>query len=39
VKGVFNKGSWIRLIDMSSNIVNSNIKNVELICYGKGIFG
>ncbi len=39
VKGVFNKGSWVRLIDSSKETINSNIKNVELICYGKGIFG
>ena len=37
VKGVFNYGKWARLIDGIGNIINSNIKNVELICYGKGI--
>lgn len=39
VKGIFNKGSWVRLIDSTKKIINSNVKNVELICYGKGIFG
>lgn len=38
VKGIFNYGKWIRIIDNLGNIINSNIKNVELICYGKGIF-
>ena len=28
----------IRLINSAKKIINSNIKNVELICYGKGIF-
>ena len=39
VKGVFNYGKWIRLVDSIGNIINSNVKNVELIHYGKGIFG
>ena len=33
VKGMFNYGKWIRLEDGT----NTNIKNVELICYGKGL--
>ncbi len=37
VKGVFNYGNWIRLIDSIGNIVNTNIKNVELVKYGKGL--
>ena len=37
VKGVFNYGKWIRLIDSSANIININIKNVELITYGQGL--
>jgi len=37
VKGVFNYGKWIRLVDSVGSIVNSNIKKVELITYGKGI--
>ena len=39
VKSVFSYGKWVRLVDDIGNIVNSNIKNVELIYYGKGIFG
>ena len=39
VKGMFNKGSWVRLVDSTKEIINSNVRNVELICYGKGIFG
>ena len=39
VKGVFNYGKWVRLVDSIGSIINSNVKNVELICYGKGIFG
>jgi len=38
VKGVFGYGKQIRLINSTKEIINSNIKNVELICYGKGIF-
>ena len=37
VKGVFNYGKWIRLVDSVGNIINTNIKKVELITYGKGI--
>ncbi len=37
VKGVFNYGNWIRLINPIGNIINTNIKNVELILYSKGI--
>ena len=37
VKGVFNYGKWVRLIDSVGNTINSNIKNVELVKYGKGI--
>jgi len=33
VKGIFNYGKWVRLEDST----NANIKNVELICYGKGL--
>jgi len=36
VKGVFNYGTWVRLSD-DSNIINTNIKNVTLINYGKGL--
>jgi len=37
VKGVFNYGNWVRLVDNLGNIINSNIKKVEVICYGKGM--
>jgi hypothetical protein len=37
VKGVFNYGKWIRLVNTVGKTINSNIKNVELIKYGKGI--
>jgi hypothetical protein len=37
VKGVFNYGKWVRLVDSVGNTINSNIKNVELIKHGKGI--
>jgi 5-methylcytosine-specific restriction endonuclease McrA len=37
VKGVFKYGKWIRLVDSIGNILNTNIKNVELIKYGKGL--
>jgi 5-methylcytosine-specific restriction endonuclease McrA len=37
VKGVFNFGKWVRLCDSNGAIVNTNIKNVELVKYGKGL--
>jgi hypothetical protein len=37
VKGVFNYGKWIRLVNTIGKTINSNIKNVELIKYGKGL--
>ena len=37
VKGVFNYGKWIRLVDKFGNVINSNIKNVRLIQYGRGL--
>jgi 5-methylcytosine-specific restriction endonuclease McrA len=37
VKGVFNYGKWIRLCDSNGAVVNTNIKNVELLKYGKGL--
>jgi len=33
VKGMFNYGKWVKLSDGT----NTNIKNVELMCYGKGL--
>lgn len=37
VKGIFNYGKWVRLVNSTGIIINSNIKKVELITYGKGI--
>jgi len=37
VKGVFNYGTWVRLSDSQGAVVNTNIKNVELLKYGKGL--
>jgi hypothetical protein len=37
VKGVFNYGKWIRLSDSNGTVVNTNIKNVKLLKYGKGL--
>jgi len=37
VKGMFNYGKWVRLIDVEKNIKNLNVKKVELIKYGKGL--
>ena len=36
VKGAFSYGKYIRLSD-NSNTINTNIKNVSLITYGKGL--
>ena len=37
VKGVFNYGTWVRLSDSNGAGVNTNIKNVELLKYWKGL--
>jgi len=37
VKGVFNYGTWVRLRDSHGTVVNANVKNVELLKYGKGL--
>jgi hypothetical protein len=37
VKGVFNYGTWVRLCDSHGAVVNTNIKNVKLLKYGKGL--
>ncbi len=37
VKGVFNYGKWIRLVNTAGKIINSHIKHVKLIKYGKGL--
>lgn len=36
-KGMFNYGTWIRMKDSEGNTTNSNVKNVELIKYSKGL--
>lgn len=38
VKGVFNKGRWVRLKTLFGETVNCNIEKVRLIVYGKGLF-
>ncbi len=37
VKGIFNYGAWVRLCDSNGAVVNTSIKNVELLKYGKGL--
>jgi 5-methylcytosine-specific restriction endonuclease McrA len=37
VKGVFNYGTWIRLCDSHGAVVNTSIKKVALLKYGKGL--
>ncbi len=37
VKSMFNYGAWIRLRNENGKDINTNIKNVELITYGKGL--
>ena len=37
VKGMFNYGSWVRMKNSEENTVNSNIKDVELLKYRKGL--
>ncbi len=37
VKGVFNYGIWVRLCDSHGAVVNTSIKKVELLKYGKGL--
>jgi len=37
VKGVFNYGTWVRLCDSNGTVVNTNIKHVKLLNYGKGL--
>ena len=38
LKSVFGYGKRVGLVDSIGTVINSNIRNVELICYGKGIF-
>jgi hypothetical protein len=37
VKGVFSYGTWVRLSDSQGKLVNTNIKKVHLVKYGKGL--
>ena len=37
VKGVFNYGKWVRIITKAGEVVNSNIRNIEVVKYGKGM--
>ncbi|MBC8459272.1 MAG: HNH endonuclease [Deltaproteobacteria bacterium] len=37
VKGMFNYGKWVRLANPFGDIVNSNVRKVELVKYGKGL--
>ncbi|MHA2060922.1 MAG: hypothetical protein ACW963_01335, partial [Candidatus Sifarchaeia archaeon] len=37
VKGVFNYGKWVRLRDSQGAVVNTSIKKVKLLKYGKGL--
>jgi len=37
VKGMFNYGKWVRMEDNDGNTVNSNVKDVELVKYRKGL--
>lgn len=37
VKGMFSYGKWVKLVNQVGEIVNSNIKSVKLIKYGKGL--
>jgi 5-methylcytosine-specific restriction endonuclease McrA len=38
VKGMFNYGKWVRMKDSDDNTVNSNVKNVKLVKYRKGLY-
>ncbi len=37
VKGVFSYGKWVRIVTKAGEVINTNIKNVEMLKYGKGI--
>jgi len=37
VKGMFNYGTWVRLIDPKENVLNVNVRDVELVQYGEGL--
>ena len=38
VMGVFNYGEWVRIVNEKGEILNTNIKNVWVVKYGKGMF-
>ncbi|MCD6229970.1 MAG: RRXRR domain-containing protein [Candidatus Diapherotrites archaeon] len=37
VKGIFNHGQWVRLLNPTKTTVNANVNNVEMVSYGKGL--
>ena len=37
VKGVFSYGKWIRIVTKTGEVINTNIKNVGVLKYGKGM--
>ena len=37
VKGMFNRGRWVRLKNQTGTIVNTQVKNVKLVRYGSGL--
>ena len=37
VKGMFNYGKWARMKNNEGNTINSNVKNIELVKYRKGL--
>jgi len=37
VKGIFSYGKWVRIVTKVGEVINTNIKNVEVLKYGKGI--
>jgi len=38
VKGVFNYGEWVGIVTELGEILNTKVKNVEVVKYGKGLF-
>ena len=36
-KGVFSYGKWVRVLTKVGEVINTNIKNIEVLKYGKGI--
>ena len=37
VKAVFNYGKWVNIVTKTGEVLNTNIKNIEVVKYGKGI--